>query len=514
MSAEDMMRLSTLCVTAALLSASGSEAFAQTARGPQAPETYAVDENNVDVIRGAHTFSVTDVAIGPEGNGLSYTRTVSGDRHRSNFDGLIEVELIGEQSPGVLLWQYTVSIGPQSSLFRSSGATLMGSVEGGSTLEYVAPGYYVHIDASGIVRTFATSLANPVSAPPGLTPPAGPGGRISQMVKPNGERWDWFYRSASYGTAMPVHRVQSVRNTLGYQVKFEYAFNGTPGSDEELMSFGSLTRSLGINNAVDWCDPIADTCGTLTQTWPQAQYATTPVTFGYRVDVTNLLGETTAYTYAGQNGGLGTLQRIDFPEPGRADLTLTYTEVEGEPRVASYSDGRGTWLYQYVDVNEAFRDTKVTDPNNQQTQYRVRIRIGPPPSPMGDYTEMQRLNYVIDPTGARTDLKYDTSQRLTEVWFPEGNKTIYTRDGRGNINQMRQIAKPSAPAADIIASWTYAASCTSTNRPTCNQPLTSTDPRGGVTDYTYDATHGGILTETRPADPNGVLPRESARHRL
>jgi len=486
--------------------------MAQTAQGAQAPESYVLDSNSVDVMRGAHTFSVTDVAIGPEGSGLAYARTVSGDRHRSTFDGLIEVEFGGEPAPGVQLWQYTVSIGPKTSLFQTTGATLMTSSEGdGSTLEYVAPSTYTHIDRDGVIRTFSGALANENYIPPQYTPPAGEGGRVVQMVKPNGERWDWHYRSATgttpSGFPAVVHRVQSVTSTLGYQIKFEYAQNATPTTPEELISFGTLTKTLGINNAVDWCDPAADVCTGLTQTWPQAQYVTTPVQYGYRIDVTDLLDQTTGYTYAGQMGMVGFLQSIDFPEPGRADLTLGYTDVDGEPRVASYSDGRGVWLYDYIDVNQTFRDTVITDPNNEVTRYRVRVRFGPPPGPFGDYTYMQRLNYMIDPMGARTDLRYDANERLTEIWFPEGDKAIYTRDGRGNITQVRRIAKPSAPAADIITSWTYPTSCDPTNRPTCNQPLTATDALGAVYDYTYDAVHGGLLSETRPADPSGVRPQ-------
>jgi RHS repeat-associated protein len=41
---------------------------------------------------------------------------------------------------------------------------------------------------------------------------------------------------------------------------------------------------------------------------------------------------------------------------------------------------------------------------------------------------------------------------------------------------------------------------------TCNQPNSTTDARGNVTDYTYDSTHGGVLTVTAPA-VGGVRPQ-------
>ena len=43
------------------------------------------------------------------------------------------------------------------------------------------------------------------------------------------------------------------------------------------------------------------------------------------------------------------------------------------------------------------------------------------------------------------------------------------------------------------------------NPKTCNQPTSLTDANGNVTTFTYDATHGGVLTKTGPA-VGGVSP--------
>ncbi|MBX9576446.1 MAG: hypothetical protein K2X07_12500 [Caulobacteraceae bacterium] len=486
-------RRTLLLVAAATGSLWGSTAFAQTAQGAQAPENYAVDGNSIDVIRGTFNHSATDVAIGPQQGGLAYTRTIAGEVRRGNLDGLIEVQVVGEVIPGQFIYQYSVSIGSSSSLFQSYAATTMDSLEAdGATLSYDGTGY-TFTDAAGTVSLFNPALANPLP-PYASSPPAGPGGRLTRMTKPNGERWDWYYRSATIGSAIPVHRVQSVTNTLGYQVKFEYAFNGTPTTQAELDAFGTTTKALAINNTVDWCDPTGDTCGSLTQNWPQAQYQTTNFTGGFRLDVTNALSQTTGYVFGSEGGGsFAYLTEIDWPEPGRASTTLTYS---GE-KVVTYSDGRGTWNYSYVPSGTNFQETTVTDPNAQATIYRARLRFGPPPGPMGDYTEMQRLTWFQDPTGARTYTQYDENARLIGVTAPQGNKVEYTRDGRGNITEMRRIAKPSAPAPTLTSTWTYSNSCT--NRFTCNLPTSATDARGNTTDYVYDQSHGGLLTETRPA---------------
>ena len=478
--------------------AAASGAMAQNAEGAQSPEHYTVDQNNVDVIRGTFNHSATDVVIGSENGALAYTRTIAGEVQRGSFDGLIEATVVGEVSPGVYIWQYTVSLGGMSEFYRSYGATSMQS-EGadGSTLEFDGISTYTHTDAAGTVRLFDASLANPIPPDPEPPyvgpPPAGPGGRITRLTKPNGERWDWYYRTATYGTALPVRRVQSVTSTLGYQVKFEYAFNGTPSSQAQLTSFGTLSRVVGLNNTIDWCDPNGDICSSLTRPWPQAQYQTTALTGGFRLDVTNALSQTTGYVFETDLSGSSYLAEIDWPEPGRASTTIDYTAL----KVSSYSDGRGTWTYEYIPDGISFQNTIATDPNGQETFYRARLLFGPPPGPTGDYREMQRLNWFEDPTGARTTIQYDEQARLVGLTYPEGNRLEYTRDTRGNITEVRAIAKPTAPAPDIVTSWVYSSTCT--NRVTCNRPISGTDARGNTTDYTYSSTHGGLLTETQPA---------------
>lgn len=484
-------------------------AFAQTAQGPQAPESYTVDGNNIDVIRGTFTHSATDVVIGPESGGLTYSRTIAGEVQRGSFDGLIEAQAVGEYSPGQYVWQYTVSLGSSTLVYESRGTTLMESREAdGSTLEYDGAGTYTHIASDGTVRLFDASLANPLAPsppppfPPIPSPVAGPGGRITEQTRPNGEIRTWHYRTATWASARPVHRIQSVTSTLGYQVKFEYAFNGTPTSQAQMDSFGQLSKVLGINNTVDWCDPTADTCASLSTTWPQATYAQTALTGGYRLDVTDALSQTTGYIFDTDPSGLDYLVEIDPADPARASIEVSYTAL----KATSYTDGRGTWTYEYVPSGN-FQTTNVTDPNGQTTIYRARMNFGPPPGPMGDYIELQRLNWLEDPEGNRTTLDYDAGGRVVGVAAPEGNSLEYTRDGRGNITEVRRVAKDGITSTS--QTWTYAATCS--NRVTCNLPTSWEDARGNITNYTYSSTHGGLLTETRPA-PTGGADRPQTRY--
>ncbi len=92
---------------------------------------------------------------------------------------------------------------------------------------------------------------------------------------------------------------------------------------------------------------------------------------------------------------------------------------------------------------------------------------------------------------------------MTQITFPEGNKVQYTYDARGNVTQTRRISKTPGTPPDIVETASYPAGCS--NPLTCNKPSSSADARGNVTNYAYDATHGGILTVTQPAPATGAV---------
>ncbi|MBB4101059.1 hypothetical protein GGR46_004648, partial [Sphingomonas kyeonggiensis] len=78
----------------------------------------------------------------------------------------------------------------------------------------------------------------------------------------------------------------------------------------------------------------------------------------------------------------------------------------------------------------------------------------------------------------------------------------YDYDNRGNLTSKTVKPKPNSGLSDLVTSAVYPASCG--NVVTCNKPTSVTNPRSNATSYTHDATHGGVLTETAPADANGI----------
>ncbi|MCR5869376.1 MULTISPECIES: RHS repeat-associated core domain-containing protein [unclassified Sphingomonas] len=138
--------------------------------------------------------------------------------------------------------------------------------------------------------------------------------------------------------------------------------------------------------------------------------------------------------------------------------------------------------------------------------------MGPDPSQtttvVSDLTKM-RPTSVTNGASKTTSYTYDGNGRLTRVTNPEGDYVEYTLDGRGNATTVTQKAKPGSGLSDIVTSASYASTCS--NPVTCNLPTSTTDARGKVTDYTYDSTHGGVLTVTGPA-PGGSGTRPQTRY--
>src|SRR5205085_11451362 len=76
-------------------------------------------------------------------------------------------------------------------------------------------------------------------------------------------------------------------------------------------------------------------------------------------------------------------------------------------------------------------------------------------------------------------------------------------DARGNVTTTTKVAKAGSGLSNIVTSASFDSTCSNVVK--CNKPNSTTDARGNVTDYTYDGTHGGVLTVTRPAPSAGAV---------
>ena len=100
-----------------------------------------------------------------------------------------------------------------------------------------------------------------------------------------------------------------------------------------------------------------------------------------------------------------------------------------------------------------------------------------------------------------------TAGRLTRTTPPEGNYVQLTYDAPRQRHRSAAVSKTPGTPADIVTTASYPASCTNPDL----QPAEQDHRRPAtVTDYTYDATHGGVLTVTVPAPDRGRCGRRPA----
>ena len=455
-------------------------AIAQTQ--PVPPEHYTLDERGVDLVRGAFTYVSEEVAIGPRGQGgIAYGRIYTGEGWRDLWSGSIAIS--GST--------YTVSLGGVSELFTKSGSTYTPVSNTGGTLTETSVSSWLYRTGDGVEAHYGSFASSPES------PYSGSAGRLLTSIKqPNGESLWFFYLQVEYcRDRQPVDppdppppctwwghavRLQSIMNNRGYMVHFTYA---SDNPQPILMNFFRRTSAVGINLAVDYCAPLATSCTGLTQTWPSVTYSGT----GSSQTVTDQSGRATVYTAA---TSFGPLTGIRFPGSVSNDIAISYASN----RVASVTMAGSTWTYAYNDVSTT-RTTTITNPDASTIDAISDQSIG-------------RLTSYENELGQTTSYQYDGQLRLERVTLPEGNYTEYDYDGRGNVITVTQVAKPSSGLADIVTSAAYPATCA--NPVTCNRPTSITDARGAVTDLSWDATHGGILTITEPS-PGGGAARPQTR---
>ncbi|MGR4862240.1 RHS repeat-associated core domain-containing protein [Caulobacter sp. LARHSG274] len=450
---EWMKRAMGLCVVACVATLLSGPVEAQTSI-PAPPVFTAIDANGVDLSTGTFNVPQLSAAIGPAQGGLAYV--YGGPGGGRGLAGTVN------SKPGTIMGNnvtfYTVSIGGSSAMFvQGSGSTIMGQFMGSSaqTLTYNSTtGLYTHTAPDGTVAVFSSALA-------ASSPNAANAANIISLTRPSGETLTYVYKACGTG----CQRVQSVWNNRGYMLKYEYDATSV------------ISKVTALNTAIDACDPAADSC-TFSRTWPSLTFVR--ATDGSSLTITDALSRTTTYGMAG--GKVTSIQR-----PGVNAGAVAYNTAG---RVQSVSNGVGTWTYAYTDYTTT-RETTVTDPLGHTRIVDTSLSLG-------------RVTGNVDGLGAITSYTLDNNNgRLLRVTQPEGNYTDYSYDSRGNLTGATQVAKSGSGLTNIVTTASYDATCT--NPKTCNKPNSVTDERGNVTSYTYDATHGGVLTVTSPAPTSGAV---------
>lgn len=446
------------------------------------PVTGAVDQNNVDMSSGDLVLTTDQLSIGPKGHGqLTYERYIYSQNSLLGVTTPVSDSLSGQIYQ---LYGQLVSIGKSTQPFNSLGGTYNNPRENGATLSYDSTSNkYTYTMRDGTVVVYdgnlgptdfsTTTLALPIS-----------------VSKPDSEVITYTYKTSNIcisGSCSNVSRLQSVNNNYGYQLKLTYGSNTTNGTLASYYSWIAVKKVTAINNAIDYCDPSADSCSGFTQTWPSIIYANPSSSVQ---TATDSLGRVTTYNFNVTTiGGVPYYTLSSVVKPSGSANTTTYA-FNSTGQVTSVSKGSETWTYASTTSGTTLT-TVVTDPLLNTHMFSATTgQAGP------------EISTVKDGVGNATTYTYDEYSRLVEIVYPEGNTVQYTLDDRGNITQTTMTPKPGSGLSNIVTSANFDATCTYAAK--CNQPNSITDANGNTTTYTYDTTYGVPLTVTPPAPASGA----------
>lgn len=432
------------------------------------------DRNGVDLVHLTITRNLGSVSVGPTQGGLSDSLTRTDGGTEGPNIGNVRHSLVG----GVAEWhaihpfilrRFTVTVLGETNVFlRTTSGTYVFKEGKGGTLVEGGGASFTYTAPDGTVATFSTAVKS-YSTEDTVANTAG----ITSIRRLNGEIITYNYN----GTTDSTRVLQSVTNNYGYMIHFDY----TPSTGMKVEA---------INNAVDPCAPLATTCTSLTQAWP-----TLTLSGGVW---TNSLGQArsssptgTLWPAAGGGGPAVTTQLVT--ENGGATFNFA---------VQTVSDNAGTWTYTFQDPDNVNPDEITTntgtDPLGHVTTVEVRWYED---HNYDDPVKKGKLLSITDPLGNKTTYGIDQRGRLTAITNPEGDKQNWTYTALGLLTGWTHTPKTGSPLSAVSITATYPSSPCGV---VCGLPVTVTDQRSNVTNYTYD-TAGNLLTATSPAPTSGAV---------
>jgi RHS repeat-associated protein len=440
------------CLIVVLLATFLSSAALGQTQTTDVPIRQFQDSNGVDLLSGTFT-TATGVAVGDAENGLAFTRVIRGAYALDN--------MLGEIVAGATT---TVRLHGRAEQFTQSGSVFTPVEQNGSTLT-LSGGTYTYRTADGTTSTFSVPPANyyQYGNAKGIVP--------NTTTYPNGKVLTFSYAVGSTnppGSPVPVYgrRLAGVYSNTGYYVTFAYETNVLSSTTIHLW-----IHVVTVNTGTSVPAPAAGPSLTISPI--------TGETPGVR-DYTDAMGRTTRYTFSGG------VSAIRFPSSPSNDVTVAYSSG----KVSSVTAAGVTTTYSYSDAGN-IRTTTVTRGSNPSGNYKF------------DLTKLV-MTWHQNEAGHVTQYTYDPSNRPFRVTMPEGNFVEYGYDARGNVTNINEGPKPSIGGGYIyrfIAG--YDAPCTVAVK--CNRPNWTKDAKGNQTDYTYDPTHGGVLTVTAPEPTTGAV---------
>ena len=424
------------------------EAPVANAQSLTPPRQYSISPTNVNLLDNTYAVTIEDLSVGP----LKIERSYLGGRETSshyfgggwthNFDLRISSHT-GGINPTVTVFigrTKYVVWGTLASDYPPSPQT----DEYGTSLTHVGA-INIFTDRDGTVYRFAPGANSDAT----ITAPDGAVTTITYV--------EW--------------KPKIVRSNRGYAVVFDYDSNG------------NVSAACGFNLA----NSVVSTSTTCVAATLKASYA---YTSGKLVAATNVVGDTAHYIYG--SGGLTCLT-----DPGTTTCKVNNAYQAGQLHITQQTMADGS-VWQKIcscsfegkdDNADSFPDddSGASDPTGHETSFSYHGGV---------------MTTYLDGNGQRYYTRF-LGRYPTFVGLPETNAVAYGYTDRMMPTTTVFQAKSGSGLADFWTDNKVYPSCWS-NVVTCNKPTSVTDANGNVTTYSYDPTHGGLLTETLPVNAAGI----------
>lgn len=484
------------------------------------------------------------------GSGLSASLTIGGPNYESQPANPAAVTISGSiarfaaPTGGSLYWKYYTEYTPtRGQSLTYSPILLVNSL----TADYINPhptsasidpntvptgdnlyGNFYFIDSSGLKYIFTPGSPGTKACLPNCAFSL----PISRIIKPNGEQITYYYLAMQNlrGDGSYDYRLLTIVSSLGYAVKFNRAQFSMPG----FPTSEGYYAAVAYNASTEYCNPYAIKCD-FVNNWPYI--ILNPTINANMIPVSSYVdsmgGITSVTSTVDANINFWGQRNTTVSRPnGRLEIVvfdLKYASTfyahgtgtglpstcaengNGAPitipcpfeHVLSYKDGIRTWNYSIVlgSASGAAGLYKTSTVNRVDPSGSTLTSLSIPSGQISTSTNELGQTTLI----GTIDPGLVNEGRLLNSTYPEGNKVILQYDSRGNVIQQTRIAKPGSGLASV--SWTASYPATCSSFVSCNKPDYVADGRSNRTDYTYDPVHGGLLTETLPADQNGVHPQ-------
>jgi YD repeat-containing protein len=317
-------------------------------------------------------------------------------------------------------------------------------------------------------------------------PPPGSSARVNQIasgqfsyVRKNGV-------TSNFGPT-PVGVLQSIVFPNGVTINLSYS--GSPLLLSQIAN--NLGRSLNLAYSGTNISSVTDDSG---RSVAYAYDGSSNLT-----SFTDPLANQTTYAYdtTGAYDAAGHLTQIFYPNAPATPFVTNY--YDGLGRVVKQANAAGPITNLYF----AGSRTEIVDPllNRHVTYQTDRGRVLSDAyvlsSGFGDvFNDTAQQNGIVNVT----QHQYDGLDRLTATMFPEAGSVAYSyaaspNPWANNISSVTKTAKPGSSLAPLTTTYTY--------DPIFNKPTGITDPLGLVTNMSYDATTGNLVSMVSDAGGAG-----------